>query len=172
MSCWPAVVPLLTTRCLYWWWGGARALVGLGGGVKGCQESAGGVGAVRGHWEVAGGLSPTTLGSSPGSQHSHWQGCRRHQQANLGVRGALGTSRECRGSGASRGLGYQGHWGQQGCKDHQGIGGWQWVREVVEGVGGMRVTGGLEAKPHWAPVQGPSTPTGRGVGHVRDALRT
>ena len=51
-------------------------------GVSGCHqdlEPLGGVGDVRGIagvWgalEVAGGLgSPTTLGPSPGSQHSHW----------------------------------------------------------------------------------------------------
>ena len=29
--------------------------------------------------------------------------------------------------------------------------------------GGIGVEGGLEAQPHWAQVQGPRTPTGRGV---------
>ena len=37
MSCWPAIVPLLTTRCLYWMWGWVQ---GAGMGHRG----------VRGHW--------------------------------------------------------------------------------------------------------------------------
>ena len=52
---------------------------------------------------------------------------------------------------ASRGVGVvRGHWGQQGCRGHQGVS------------GGIRVAGELEAQPHLAPVQGLSTPTGRG----------
>ena len=35
MSCWPAVVPLLTTRCLYWGWG----WVGASGANKGLRAS-------------------------------------------------------------------------------------------------------------------------------------
>ena len=37
MSCWPAVVPLLTTKCLYWGWGcqGANRGVGASGALKG-----------------------------------------------------------------------------------------------------------------------------------------
>ena len=34
MSCWPAVVPLLTTRCLYWGWVGCQ---GANEGLGGCQ---------------------------------------------------------------------------------------------------------------------------------------
>ena len=33
--------------------------------------------------------------------------------------------------------------------------------------GDTGVVGGLGASPHWAHIQGPSTPTGRGVGGVR-----
>ena len=37
MSCWPIVVPLLTTRCLHWGWGH----LGLSGGVGGVREALG-----------------------------------------------------------------------------------------------------------------------------------
>ena len=51
--------------------------------------------------------------------------------------------------------GIRGHWGLLwgvgGFGDHQGCRG---VR------GAFEVVGGLGAQPHWAPVQGPSTPTG------------
>ena len=40
ISCWPAVVPLLTTRCLYW------------GRVGGIRELTGGAGGIKGHWGV------------------------------------------------------------------------------------------------------------------------
>ena len=30
--------------------------------------------------------------------------------------------------------------------------------------GALGVAGGLEARPHWAPIQGHNTPTGKGVG--------
>ena len=77
------------------------------------------------------------------------RGCR-------GVRGALGAGRECRSSGTRRGIGgIRGHLGNPrgvgGIEDHQGVGG---VR------GALEVAGGLGAWPHWAPVQGSSTPTG------------
>ena len=32
------------------------------------------------------------------------------------------------------------------------------------------MAGGLEARPHWAPVEGLCTPTGRGVGGIRDPV--
>ena len=34
------------------------------------------------------------------------------------------------------------------------------IRGPIGGVGGIGVANGLGASPHWAPVQGPSTPTG------------
>ena len=37
--------------------------------------------------------------------------------------------------------------------------------------GALEVAGGLEAQPHWAQVQGPSTPTVRGVGGIRGIRR-
>ena len=49
----------------------------------------------------------------------------------------MGAPRGCRAVGAIRG-----HWG---CRECQGL---------------FRVASGLGAQPHWAPVQGPSTPIG------------
>ena len=46
---------------------------------------------------------------------------------------------------------------QQGCRG---------IRGPVECQGALGVVGGLGAQPDWAPVQGPNTPTGRGVGGV------
>ena len=69
--------------------------------------------------------------------------------SGLGVRVAIGASRECRGHWGGRGIEA---WGQWGC-------------------GGIGVTDGLGAQPHWAPVQGTSTPTGfpRGVTYLTKA---
>ena len=95
----------------------------------------GGIGASMGARGQCGGRwtgIPSILALSPGSQHSHLQGCRVSE-------GHLVAGRQCRG-----------HWGQ------------------ADGIRmGIGVAGGLEAKPHWAPVQGPSTSTGRGVGCQR-----
>ena len=61
------------------------------------------------------------MGPSPGSQHSHWQGCRGQQ----GIKSVLEAGRSVRAQGvgvvralgASRGLVVvRGHWGQQGCR--------------------------------------------------------
>ena len=59
----------------------------------------------------------------------------------------LGAGRECRYTGARRGIGgIRGHWGAlRVCKGCQGC---------------IGVASGLGSQPHWAPVQGPSTPTG------------
>ena len=72
-----------------------------------------------------------------------------------GLVGALGHQRAGRGVGVS-GVhwGCQGVWGLRGQQRCRGISG------PVGGVGGIGVAGGLGAQPHWAPVQGPSTPTG------------
>ena len=46
-----------------------------------------------------------------------------------------------------------------------GIGGSSGCRQPFWGVGGvLGVASGLGAQPHWAPVQGPSTPTGSSGG--------
>ena len=67
----------------------------------------------------------------------------------LGLAGTLGTQgpagyRGIRGIGAPRGCRGP-FWGIRGCQGVQGC---------------IGVASGLGAQPHWAPVQGPSTPTG------------
>ena len=77
-----------------------------------------------------------------------------------GVRVYWGDGRECRYSGARRGIG--------GIRGHLGLLG-GWGAGAIMGVGykgcmgvrdALEVASGLGAQPHWAPVQGPSTPTG------------
>ena len=70
-----------------------------------------------------------------------------------------GAGRECRYSGAKRGIGdIRGHWGLLGGVGGIGaIGGIREYRGVKDAFG---VASGLGSQPHWAPVQGPNTPTG------------
>ena len=68
----------------------------------------------------------------------------------------MGAGRECRFSGASRGIGdIRGHWGSWGCRGCQGeLGAIRSVRDAL----GVAVA--LGPQPQWAPIQDPSTPTG------------
>ena len=98
-----------------------------------------GIGGIKGLLVGVGRLSEG-VGGVRGNQ-GHCQGigvimgCR-------GVRGVLGAGRECR---------YSGQWG---CRSIGGVRGHWGCRSALE------VAGGLGAQPHWAPVQGPSPPTG------------
>ena len=81
-----------------------------------------------------------------------------------------------RGIGVEGGLEAQPHWAPvqgpapywQGCRGlHRGPAGCVGHQRASRGVGvsgGIWVAVGLEAQTHWAQVQGPSTPIGRGVG--------
>ena len=84
------------------------------------------------------------------------------------MRGVWGTGRDSRYSGARRGMGIRGALGApRGCRGpfwgcHGSIRGCQ---------GCIGVASGLGAQPHWGPVQGPSTPTGS-PGGVTDLAKT
>ena len=75
--------------------------------------------------------------------HQGCQGCMGELAGSVGAQGPDGVEVASGGIGAPRGV--------VGIGVHQGCGG---VRGVLE------MVGGLGAQPHWAPVKGPSTPTG------------
>ena len=73
-----------------------------------------------------------------------------------GCWGCIGAGRECRYSGARSGIGgIRGHWGLLG-----GVGVSGGIKGCRGVTGAFGVAGVLGAQSHWAPVQGPSTPTG------------
>ena len=70
-------------------------------------------------------------------------------RAVRGIRGVLGAGRECRYSGARRGIGgLRGHWGPIG------------VLEAIRGVGGVKVYG-------WTDRECRYSGTRRGTGSIR-----
>ena len=95
-------------------WVPALPLAGVGAsgcrGVRGLHGISGGIGS--GRWTG----SLTTLGTSPGSQHSHWQGCRCIRGL-AGVNGALGG---VKWTGSLTTLGPR-HSYWQGCRGHQRV---------------------------------------------------
>ena len=184
MSCGPAVVPLLTTRCLYWGWGHW----GLAGGVEGVRAS----GVSRGCRGIKGTLGVTyekwwqpianckvllkTQGTpelrSPGPMlvpslatrclwgyiwvQLNWAYVSTilgHQMPELGMSDLrLGLTFCAIGSQPASQLPSCNWPANQPCDKISTLSGFGLVRYVV--------AGGLGAWPHWAPVQGPSTPSG------------
>ena len=133
----------------------------MGIGVAGGLEA-------KPHWAPVQGPS-TSTGRGVGCQRGiRWLArCLGGIGASMGARGHWGG----RWTGSPTTLGpspVSQHCHRQGCRGCQR--GWQGV-EVSgdwQGVeGGTGVVGGLGAQPHWAPVQGNNTSTGRGVGCQR-----
>ena len=72
-----------------------------------------------------------------------------------GCQGCIEAGRECRYSGARRGIGgIRRHW------DFLGVGVFGPLVGIKGCQGCIGVASGLGAQPHWAQVQGPSTQTG------------
>ena len=89
---------------------------------------------------------PNHIEPSPGSQHSHWQGCR-------GFRDALGAGRGAGGSGGHHGVkGVRNHWGQLGCRVISGN--WEAVRGCRRHQGVIRVFRGIRGHKGCGGCQG------------------
>ena len=132
--------------------------VGAGMGCRGCQGALGCWQGCRGIRALEVGVG--TLGLA---------GCRGCQgpAGGVGAQWASGANRGCQGAG--RGVvGIRGHWESAGVLGvHWGMAGGVGAQEALGpagGVGASGVAGGLVAQPHWAPVQGPSTPIGSSSG--------
>ena len=126
-------------------WGAGRECrcSGASMDIGGIRRHWGLLGGTRGHWGHWGvGVSGVDWGLAGSVGAQGQQGYRQHQ-------GALGSPRGCQGVLCHL-------WAIRGCKGSQ------------ECIG---VAGGLGAQPHWAPVQGPSTPTGSpwGVSYLTKA---